>query len=222
MPETLARIAFWSRELTEAERARAARGVIEKSVSEGGYLIHKGERFDPWVGVVDGLLKLSTSSASGKTATLAGISSGGWFGEGSILKNEARRYDVTALRDTRIALMDRPTFLWLYEHSTGFNRFLVRQLNERLGQFMAMVEQARILDATGRVAHALAMLLNPIFYPDAGLHVKISQEEVGLLSGISRQSANQALRLLEETGLIRCEKGGITVNNLEKLARYGG
>lgn len=219
--DSLDRIAFWARELAPDERARAARGIVERAVPAGGYLIHKGDRYDPWVGVVDGLLKLSTTSASGKSVTLAGISSGGWFGEGSMLKHEPRRYDVTALRASRIALMDRATFLWLFEHSVGFNRFLVRQFNERLGQFMAMIEQERMLDATGRVARAIAALLNPTFYPDAGLHVSISQEEVGALAGLSRQSANSSLRLLEESGLIRAEKGGYAVTSLEKLRRYG-
>jgi len=219
--ETLDRIAFWARELAPDERVRSAKGIVERTVVSGAYLIHKGDRYDPWVGVIDGLLKLSTTSASGKTVTLAGISSGGWFGEGSMLKNEARRYDVTALRGSKIALMDRATFLWLFEHSVGFNRFLVRQFNERLGQFMAMIEQERMLDSTGRVARAIAALLNPTFYPDAGLHVSISQEEVGALAGLSRQSANSALRLLEEAGLIRSEKGGYAVSNLEKLARFG-
>jgi CRP/FNR family transcriptional regulator, cyclic AMP receptor protein len=39
-----------------------------------------------------------------------------------VLKNEARRYDVEALRDTRLAIMDRATFLWLLENSVVFNR----------------------------------------------------------------------------------------------------
>ena len=38
---------------------------------------------------------------------MAGLTAGAWFGEGSMLKSELRRYDVVALRDTRLALMDR-------------------------------------------------------------------------------------------------------------------
>ena len=34
-----------------------------------------------------------------------------------MLKQEPRRYDVMALRDTRLALMDRSTFFWLFENS---------------------------------------------------------------------------------------------------------
>jgi len=69
-----------------------------------------------------------------------------------VLKNEPRRYDVVALRDTRLAMMDRKTFVWLFENSVGFNRFLVGQLNERLGQFIGLLEYGRTLDATARLA----------------------------------------------------------------------
>jgi len=218
--ETLLRIAHWSRDLSDDERARAARAVTEKTVQRGAYVCHLGDRLDCWVGNVDGLLKLSTVARNGKAMTFAGIAAGGWFGEGSLIKNEPRRYDVIALRDTRLALLDKPTFLWLYENSAAFNRFLVGHFNERLSQFMAQVEFERTLNATERLARNIAWLFNPVFYPGVGSHLRISQEEIGLLSGLSRQSANQSLRLLEDAGLIVVDAGGITVRNIRGLERF--
>jgi CRP-like cAMP-binding protein len=126
-----------------------------------------------------------------------------------------------ALRDTRLALMNRPTFLWLFENSVAFNRLLVRQLNERLGQFIALVEYDRLLDATSRLARNIAWLFNPVFYPDPEMHLDLSQEEIGALTGISRQAANKSLKLLEKMRLIRIERGGITVIDLKRLSRFG-
>ncbi len=127
-----------------------------------------------------------------------------------------------ALRDTRVALMNCTTFDWLFENSTAFNRFLIRQFNERLGQFMALVEYDRMLDAPSRLARNIAWLFNPVLYPDIETHLDLSQEELGLLSGISRQQTNEGLRLLEADGLVRVERGGITVLDLLRLSRYGG
>lgn len=218
--ESLASIAHWSADLTDEERARAARGISEKLFARGSYVCHLGDKLDCWVGVCDGLLKLSTVTRNGKAMTFAGIASGGWFGEGSLIKNEARRYDVVALRDCKLAMMDRATFSWLMEHSVGFNRFLVRHFNERLSQFMAQVEFDRTLNATERLARSVAWLFNPVFYPASRSHLKISQEEVGLLCGVSRQSANQSLRLLEQAGLIAVDPGGLTVLDLEGLKQF--
>ena len=103
-------IAFWSHDLNEKEVEQARRGIVEKAFPQGAYICHRGDRLDSWTGVVSGLLKLSTVSRTGKAVTLAGVRAGGWFGEGSILKDEPRQYDLVALRDVRLALMSRATF----------------------------------------------------------------------------------------------------------------
>jgi CRP/FNR family transcriptional regulator, cyclic AMP receptor protein len=217
----LRRIAFWSLDLSEAEIEQARRGIVEKSFAKGAYICHRGDRLDFWTGVTDGIVKLSTVSRAGKAVSLAGVRAGGWFGEGTLLKDEARRYDLVALRDARIALMNRTTFFWLFEHSAAFNRFLVRQFNERLGQFIALAEHDRMLDAPGRLARNIAWLFNPVLYRELGMHLDISQEELGLLSGMSRQVANESLKVLEQKGMLRVERGGITVLDLSRLANYG-
>jgi len=220
-PDQLRSIAFWSRDLSEPEFEQARRGIVERSFPKGAYICHRGDRLDAWTGVAAGIIKLSTVSRTGKAVTLAGLRAGGWFGEGTVLKNEARQYDLVALRDTRMALMNRSTFFWLFENSVAFNRFLVRQFNERLGQFIALVEYDRMLDAPGRLARNLAWLFNPVLYRDLGMHLEISQEELGLLCGMSRQVANKSLQVLERKGLVRVEHGGITVLDLARLSRYG-
>lgn len=218
--DRLREIAFWSAELSEDEIDRARRGIAEKSFAKGAYICHKGDKFDAWTGVISGLVRLGTVSQKGKAITLAGMRAGIWFGEGSVLKAEPRQYDLVALRDVRLAMMNTGTFFWLFENSAGFNRFLVKQFNERIGQFIALVEFDRTLDAAGRVARNIAWLCNPVLAPRAGNHLDITQEEIGLISGISRQAANQALGVLEKRKLVRVEHGGIVVLNLPGLANY--
>jgi CRP/FNR family transcriptional regulator, cyclic AMP receptor protein len=219
--EYLRRIAIWSRELPEREIEAARAGITEKSYRAGEFVFLRGDHFEYWSGVVSGLLRMGTVSRGGKAMTFAGLTAGAWFGEGTVLKREARRYDMVALRDTRIALMDQATFFWLYENSVAFNRFLVTQLNERLGQFIGLVEYGRTLDVTARLARSIASLFNPILYPDLSRHLEITQEEIGALSGISRQNANQCLKRLEKEGLLRLEYGGVTILDLDRLRCYG-
>jgi len=218
--DDLVRQAVWAGDLGEAEIERARRGTVEKVFQKGSYICHRGDRLEYWTGVTQGLVKISTISQSGKAMTFAGIGTGGWFGEGSVLKGEARQYDLVALRDTRLAMMNSATFFWLYENSTAFNRFLVRQLNERMGQFIATIEHDRILDAKARVARNLSWLFNPVLYPGAGSQIEITQEELGLLAGVSRAVANRSLAEFEDEGLIRAEHGKIRVLDLAALRTY--
>jgi CRP/FNR family transcriptional regulator, cyclic AMP receptor protein len=218
----LARTAIWSRELSDDEIERASRGLTERQFGKGSYVCHRGDKLDYWTGVTTGLVKISAISRSGKAMTFAGAGAGGWFGEGSVLKDEPRKYDLVALRHTRLAMMHRSTFMWLYENSTAFNRFLVRQFNERMGQFIATIEYDRILGPKARVARNLSWFFNPVLYPDTGSEIEITQEELGLLAGVSRQVANRSLQELEKEGVLRTEHGRITVIDLKALSSYEG
>src|SRR5258705_751709 len=220
-PEYLTRIAAWSRELNEREIEIARAGITEKSYRANEFIFMRGDHFDYWTGVVTGLARMGIVSRGGKAASFAGLTAGAWFGEGSVLKNEPRRYDVVALRDTRLAMMDGKTFILLVENSVGFNRFLVAQLNERLVQFFGLLEYGRTLDATARLARSIASLFNPILYPDFTRHLEITQEEIGALSGISRQTANQCLKRLEQEGSLRLEYGGVPTIDPDRLRDHG-
>ena len=79
---------------------------------------------------------------------------------------------------------------------------------------------SRQVQATGRLARNLAWLFNPILYPDLDRTLTISQEELGMLAGISRQMANQGLAKLAALGLIELGHGSVTILDIERLARY--
>ncbi len=210
----------WGTLLTPEQRARVAAESSEITVAAEGYICRRGEPVDAWLGVLDGLVKMMITAPDGKTSTFTGIPAGGWFGEGSLLKTEPRRYDVVALRESRIARVPRRTFEWLLNTSIPFNRFLLVQLNERLGQFIGMLEAQRLHGPDARVAMCLSALFNPILYPGIENKLEVSQEEIGYLAGISRQRVNQALHTLEQARLLRIEYGAIVIEDLEGLRRY--
>jgi CRP-like cAMP-binding protein len=213
---------IWARALTLEQLARVMAEMTERVVPAGAFVCRKGTPVTHWIGVREGLLKMSSVSPEGKTVSFAGMATGGWLGEGSLLKTEPRKYDVVALRESRILYMPRATFSWLVDNSIGFNRFLVTQLNERLSFFISLVEYDRMLEPDARVARCLAALFNPHLNPGIGLELQISQEEIGNLSGASRQRANQALQVLEKAGLLKVDYGSITVRDLDGLRQFHG
>jgi len=210
----------WGTLLTREQLARVAAESVESCVNAGSFICRKGEAVDSWLGILEGLVKMMISTLDGRTSTFTGVPAGGWFGEGSLLKTEPRRYDVVALRDTRVVRVPRRTFEWLLNTSIPFNRFLLVQLNERLGQFIGMLEAQRLHGPDVRVARCVAQLFNPILYPGIDRKIEVSQEEIGYLSGISRQRVNQALQRLQRAGLLKVEYGAIVIEDLEGLRGY--
>ncbi|GAA5231587.1 Crp/Fnr family transcriptional regulator [Verticiella sediminum] len=222
--ETLAEptvTARWIDILTPEQQARVRRDLAFERVVAGHVVEHIGGWADAWLGVVDGLLRVSVGSPDGRVVSFTGIPPGGWLGEGSLLKRERRKYDVVALRESVVARLPAATFDWLLDTSIPFNRYMLTQLNERVAQFIGRSEY-RLLEPDARVARHLAELFNPLLYPGAGMRLAINQEELGYLAGVSRQRANQALRALEAAGLVTVAYGAIEVRDLDGLKRYVG
>ncbi len=207
----------WLHLLASAERERAVDDLKIADANPGDYVCRVGRPVTYWFGVVDGLLKMSSDNAEGQTMTFTGIPPGGWFGEGTALKRESYRYNIQALRKSKVAGLHADTFHWLLDHSLGFSRFVMNQLNERLGQFIAAREIDRMTNPDIRVARSLAALFNPVLYPGVGEVLRITQQELAYLVGLSRQRVNQALTTLAAQGSIRIEYGGLRVLDLQAL-----
>jgi CRP-like cAMP-binding protein len=210
----------WLSLLAPPQRERAVADLKIADASPGDYVCRVGRPVTYWFGVVDGLLKMSTDNAQGQTMTFTGVPPGGWFGEGTALKREPYRYNIQALRKSRVAGLHVDTFHWLLDHSIGFNRFVMNQLNERLGQFIAAREIDRMGNPNLRVARSLAALFNPVLYPGVGEVLRITQQELAYLVGLSRQRVNEALTELTAQGAIRVEYGGLRVLDLGALRTH--
>jgi CRP/FNR family transcriptional regulator, cyclic AMP receptor protein len=210
----------WLTRLDAPERQRALADLRVVSVEPGELVCRVGRPVTYWFGVIDGLLKMSNDSALGVPITFAGMPPGGWFGEGTVLKGEAYRYNIQALRKSVVAGIGTSTFHWLLDRSIGFNRFVMNQLNERLGQFIAAREIDRLTQPDERVARSLAALFHPVLYPGVGELLRITQQELGYLVGLSRQRVNEALNALQAAGVIRVEYGGVRVLDLARLRSY--
>jgi CRP/FNR family cyclic AMP-dependent transcriptional regulator len=215
-PQELAAIP-WLTVLTPAQRGAVLAQLQVAEAEVGERICRIGRPATFWFGVIDGLLKMSNDDSTGQAVTFTGVPPGGWFGEGTLLKRESYRYNIQALRRSVVAGLPIETFHELLESSIAFNRFMLNQLNERLGQFIAAREIDRIADPDLRVARNLAALFHPQLYPGVGHLLRITQQELGYLVGLSRQRVNQALKALVAQRLIRIEYGGLRVLDLQGL-----
>jgi len=210
----------WLAYLSSHEKDQAVSSMRAATAQAGEVLCRIGKPPTYWFGVIDGLLKMSNDNSAGPPITFTGVPPGAWFGEGTLLKREPYRYNIQALRPSTVVGLPIDSFHELLDTSLAFNRFVLRQLNERLGQFIAAVEIDRLNDTDSRVARGLAAMFHPVLYPGVGQVLRITQQELGYVVGLSRQRVNEALKGLQDIGLIRIEYGGVRVLDLEKLRSY--
>ncbi|MDC8785838.1 Crp/Fnr family transcriptional regulator [Roseateles koreensis] len=207
----------WLAVLDTAQQRKVAQQLQVADAQVGERICRIGKQANFWFGVIDGLLKMSNDDSSGQAITFTGVPPGGWFGEGTLLKRECYRYNIQVLRPSIVAGLPIDNFHELLKNSLAFNHYMLNQLNERLSQFIAAREIDRISDPDLRVARNLAALFHPQLYPGVGSMLRITQQELGYLVGLSRQRVNQALNTLARHQLIRIEYGGLRVLNLQSL-----
>lgn len=209
----------WGARLSPAELDRVLDSAREVRLSRDEAAVRAGEPADKWVGIIDGFVVQSVGNAEGRHAILTVASAGTWFGEGSLMKQVPWGYAI-ARRETRIAVIPAPTFRWLREHSLPFNQFIAKLLNERLSLYLGLLADERLTDVDTRMAHVLASLFDPELYPGRERTLRMSQADVALLAGMSRQRANAALHKLQEVGLVRIGRTDLTVLDVEGLRGY--
>jgi CRP-like cAMP-binding protein len=112
------------------------------------------------------------------------------------------------MRDTELLCLPRELFEELYQSSLTFNQYLNKHFNMRLGQAMLIIETMRLRAPDQRVA----MYLSPLLW-HGSKRMSLSQEELGVLSGLSRQTVNAVLNEFERRGLVSLDFGRIEIRD---------
>lgn len=195
---------------------RTLSSVKERLIAKNGVVTEAATPAQHWIGLISGLVVQSVTQSDGRTSLLSAVGAGAWFGEGTLIKRGRWGYDAVALRETRVALVPLATFDWLRETNLPFNHFLQTLLNARLSTFTSLLLSSRHASTEGRVATALANLVNPDIEP-SNPFVRISQAELASLAGTSRQRTNDALKRLHELGLVKPHRQGVEVLDLDGI-----
>lgn len=205
----------WFAGLPVALQAQIRDSVVVTEGAKGEVMLPAGTSVEGWHAVLSGMVMLRSPASRTRTSAFIGIPDGEWFGEGSAMKPEPRKYDVVALRPTQLLCLPLPWFAALRDGSLEFNQFLVQHLNLRLGQAMTIIEAGRMRSPE----HRVALYLSRIFWRSTR-RLNLTQEELGQLCGLSRQTVNRVLRGLEASGIVSLDFGRVAIVDDDALAAH--
>ena len=196
----------WFASVPTALQERLREEVFAVQGDKGAIMMPAGSAVEGWHAVLSGLVMLQSPASKGRASAFIGVPDGEWFGEGSAMKPEPRKYNVVALRPTTLLCLPLPLFATLRESSLAFNQFLVQHLNMRLGQAMTIIEAGR----TQSPEHRVALYLSRLFWRSTR-RLNLTQDELGQLVGLSRQTVNRVLRTLEALGIVSLDFGRVAI-----------
>lgn len=172
--------------------------------------------------VLNGFVKLSTTAANGRELLLEIAGPGTLFGEIAVLGGSSRRADATSLTGCRVLALDGRLFRQLLTRTPEAMFAALRLVTQRL---LAMTERevdSVSLPAPVRLAKTLLYLaaLQPP-RADGSVHIgfRLSQRELGAMSGLIRESINKHLRAWRAAGWVELSGGRVTLCDVAALEK---
>ncbi len=165
-----------------------------------------------------GGVKLCNYSIDGKEFLAGEFRPGDCFGEMGMIDRLPRISNAIATQDSVVSVFSKRDFEQCVKLYPEFSQHLMQMLCRRIRFLYSVHEESRELNLQERLAVTLYRLaLGDSERDDEGgrYYVRASQEELGRLLGVSRQSINKALRVLGDEGHVSVRYGKIFFNDIE-------
>lgn len=216
---------FLLRHLNREELRQLAATTTLANYPPHGMIFQKGDPGSGMMAVLRGRVKICTHSVDGKELVLNIIGKGGVFGEIALLDGEPRSADAFAAEETDLLVLERAQFLPFLSQHPDVTLRIIALLCQRLRQTSEYLEDAMFLEAESRLARCLVRLSRAFGKPDGQgtrIDIKLSQQQLGNLIGLSRESVNKYLGEWQRDGVIEMANGFITLRDPAALDGLAG
>jgi len=170
--------------------------------------------------LVSGKVSLSTVTEDGKELTFAILGKGEMFGEISLFDNLERTATVTAVETSELLILEQKHFIPFVKENGNIAIKLLRSMALRLRYTDQLFEDTMFKQLPGRLAKKILLLADDFgqeTLEGVRITIKLSQNDIGKMSGASRESVNKQMRVWEDKGLVHFDKGYITIRRKEEL-----
>jgi CRP-like cAMP-binding protein len=181
---------------------------------------------DPGAGLgilASGRVNIVAGSADGRELVLNALGPGDFFGEQSLLDGGPRSADAVAQEACQILWLGRDDFVQCLESRPRVAVRLLTALSRRMRDATQQAQDALFLDVPGRLARTLLRQAEEQGEPvDGGVLIPtcLTQSELAGMAGTTRETLNKCLRCYVRRGIIRFERGQITILKPDALRRH--
>lgn len=194
-------------------------------LAQGQALFARGDTDLGLCCVLEGSLRVGAVLEDGRPSLLTALEPGQWFGEITLVDGLARTHDVVADGAAEVWLVaGAPLLAWLESHPAAW-RDIARLACVKLRMCFQVLEDLAQLSLPQRLARRLLLVARDQhggrLAPGLPARIRLSQEQLAQMLGVSRQTVNKALGSLAERGLLALHYGEIELLDPEALARRG-
>jgi CRP/FNR family cyclic AMP-dependent transcriptional regulator len=203
--------------LPEVDQENLVSLVRRKAIRKGELLFRQGDEGTALYIILQGRIKISVSRRT-DAVTLAILGQGEFLGEMALLDELPRSADAMALEDSQLYALNRKDFLSFLKNNQNAVHAILSSLSLRLRKTDNLLAEMCFLNLSVRLANKLVELAEPLATNETKPQVctlKISQQELGDILGVSRESINKELKILRSKGYVSTSRNSIYIHDLE-------
>lgn len=171
--------------------------------------------------VLEGRLRVTIYSASGREVDYRDVGPGGMVGELAAIDGGPRSATVEALEPARLARLPAAAFRELVETRPGFAMVLLQQLSGLIRRLTERVFELSTLAVRQRLIHELMRLAEEAGVSDGRAEIRPAPTHFELASriGAYREAVSREMSVLQKAGLVEKRSGTLIVHDQGKLER---
>ena len=198
--------------LSEEQRRSLLATARRHRYAPGEVVFHEGDPADSLHMIESGRVSVGLTTSYGNQVTFALQSKGEIFGELALLSPDSRRTaTVTALERTETMVIHRDDFDRLRADHPQVTEALLRILAARVRMLSERLTEALYVPAEVRVLRRLLEVGETYSLVAEGGAVPLTQDQLGDLAGTARATVNRVLRREAARGVLKLERGRITI-----------
>jgi len=203
--------------LTEADQKNLVSLMRRTTIRKGDFLFRQGDEGTALYIILQGRIKISVSRRT-DTVTLAILGQGEFLGEMALLDDLPRSADAVALEDSQLYALNRKDMLSFLKNNEHAVYAVLSSLSLRLRKTDNLLAEMCFLNLSARLVNKLVELAGPLAAGETKPQVctiKISQQELGDILGVSRESINKELKIIRTKGYISTSRNTIIIRDLK-------
>jgi len=202
---------------------RLAHYSLLKTLEKNEQLFSQGDRSDGCFAILEGVLKVSVVSSEGHETLLAMLGAGDVIGEMGLIDAEPRSATATALKPCSLAFLASRDFIHTADNCPAIYVHMLKILSSRLRASNEAATMQQVLPLAGRLARVFLRLAEGFGEPLEGERIlirqKITQAELGRMTGSARENMNRQIKEWGQKGFISKISGYYCIEQDDELRR---
>lgn len=173
--------------------------------------------------VMSGRVKIFGSSTQGRSKTFAFLEPGDFFGEMSLIDEEARSASASALEDTVLIMLKSEDYRKLILSRPTIGLAVLKTLSARLRRANREIEALSFNNVLGRIAQILLDLSDRYGKKtDEGIRIEmpLSHKELAEMAGTAREVISRVISRFKRIGCVSIFDNKITIVDKDKLKSW--